>query len=451
MNETHETKKYSAGRIALLGLFILALLIAYFITRSRSAVVLSGPIKLNGSGLSVSLPSGNGWQSEKQWKYQDNGFTLSSVFVIGSGGLPPQAHCRYLLAADSNAPAKRFKQKASAIEGVLAQTGQIQTGTITLDWAHIKKPGFALDIFLGTARLPNDRQLDIEAYQATGETNIAERAFKRIAENAKFEGNQPLNAGIEIVTEIKNTGLDRLLHNRSQESFFFIKDVAAKQDKRPLSSPANKQPIGFSIDVLVDLGREAELNIQASSFFYIRGQYTREMAAFFKCDNNLEHFNWKSETSDPLGRSGTEIILDKTSVMTVRKFDAQAQEKNYNISPAAIPVLFLEQLLGRTLDRRIEKIIVDIIEADGTVTPMLVSRLEDTAAAEENAAYAIKTELLNGRGFYELLYLDEKNQVLKGLLHYENTYLAERTSIENVLKEFPEQADFIRQKNKFPE
>ena len=87
MNGTCGTKKYGADKIALLGLFTVALLTAHFIITSRSAVVLSEPMKLDYTGLSVSMPAGNGWHGEKQWKYQKNAFILSSFFDSGAGSV----------------------------------------------------------------------------------------------------------------------------------------------------------------------------------------------------------------------------------------------------------------------------------------------------------------------------------------------------------------------------
>ena len=58
MSGTYETKKYGADKMAFLGLFILALFIASFIIASRSAMVLSEPIKLDYAGLSAVVPAG---------------------------------------------------------------------------------------------------------------------------------------------------------------------------------------------------------------------------------------------------------------------------------------------------------------------------------------------------------------------------------------------------------
>ena len=207
------------------------------------------------------------------------------------------------------------------------------------------------------------------------------------------------------------------------------------------------------MDLLVDTGRDAQLNIQAASFVYIRGQYAREQAAFFQSDNSFGKFAWKSETSSLVGRKGTEIILEKYGAMTVKKFGGRVEEKNYQLSSAAIPDVFLDLSFGQMLDSNHEKIIVDIIEADGTITPALVSRIEakDTAVAEDAAAYVLKLEFLNGRGFSERVYLNDRYQVSKRLLRQQSIYTLERTSAEDIVKQFPERADYILLKNKMLE
>ena len=80
MDGPHETKKLKADKIALLGILITALLIARFVVGLRSAVTLSEPIELSRTGLAISVPAGNGWQSKKLWVYQEYGFILNSYF-----------------------------------------------------------------------------------------------------------------------------------------------------------------------------------------------------------------------------------------------------------------------------------------------------------------------------------------------------------------------------------
>jgi len=452
MDETSGIRKYEADKIGLLGLFAVALLIARLIVLWRSAILLSEPIKLDYTGLSVSMPVGNGWQSRKQWKFRENAFTLSSIFNPGSTA---SAHCRYLLAAAKATPDRLFEQKASEVHGTIAKTDQIRMGTLTIDWVHIKKQEMLFDMFFGTTQLPNNRQLDIEVHQTMGDTDLAEQVFKRIAESLEFENNHLLEAGSEIIAEIKSKGLVSFLADQNREAFFLIKN-------------ARGRTIGFTMNVLINSEPDAQLNIQAASCLYIADRYARKRVTSFQSDNSFDRFNARSETSSQAGRSGTELILDKADGLTVKKkFAAWDEEKNYRLGPAAIPDVLDEQLFSQLLDRDHRKIIVDIIDPDGTIIPTLVSRIEtkDTVVAEgdpvlqidrkigaqEEAGYVLRIELLDGRGFYEQVYFDDQKRIFKRVIWHGDTYILESATEEEVLRQFPKQANYILQKNKMLE
>jgi hypothetical protein len=509
------SQKYGADKIVLLGLFIAALLTAWLITVSRSAIVLSEPIELNYSGLSLSMPAGNGWQSEKQWRYQGNAFILSSFFNSGSGSVTALARCQYLLAAARATPEMLFEEKTSAVDGVIAKTGRTQTGgprsrfakafqngsPLTIDWAHIKKPKTPFDTLFGTVRLPNSRQLNIEVYQTTGDTDLTRRVFGRIAESLRFKNNRLLEAGSEIIAEIKSKGIDSFLgsprasagdkQGQNREAFFLIKDV-------------RRRTIGFRMDVLscrfarlpdamrdfgdsaaessqelvalVDSGQEAQLNIQAVGLLYIRGRSAREQTMFFQSRNNFDEFAWKSEASSSAGKRSVEMVLGEAGVMTVREYGPRPKERNYRLSAAAIPKVLLDLAFSQLLERDDERIIVDIIEADGKIIPTLVSRIdvEDPVAAEsdpvlqrgqngggemgteQKVAYVLKMEPLDGGGFSEQLYLDAQRRISKrllrspkaikgvwGPLRQKGMYTLQRCSVEDILRQFPERADYI--------
>ena len=443
MNDTQGTNKPGYDKIALLGLFILSLLLARFIVVFKSRLLFSDPIRLSQTGLSVSMPSGHGWQSEKQWQYQENMFSLSSLFPLGSDRPTAWANCRYLLSAETTTPQMRFEQRASEIDAVIAKinrTGGSRTAP-TIHWARIEKPEVNFNMFFGTSRLPDNRQLNIEVSQIAGDGELAEMVFKHIIETLIFDDNQLLKTGAEIVEEIKSRGLSGFLNNQNRQAFFLIKD-------------ASKRTIGFTMDVLVDSGTDgsatgAQPNIRAAGLFYIRAQRTLEQATSFRCSNNLDEFVYKSEISGRTGRSGTEIVLDETGVITVRKFQAQPEEKNYRLGPTAIPDVFLDQLLTQMLDSGKNQIIVDIIEANGKIIPTLIAAIEvaKDMAADEDAAYIFKLELLDGREFSERLYLNGRKQVYKRLARQDNIYILERAEVESIVNEFPEHAEHILRNN----
>ncbi|MGD8499118.1 MAG: hypothetical protein PVJ86_00630 [Phycisphaerales bacterium] len=436
MNDAHGIRKLGGDKIALLGLFVVALLTARLVVALKSALLLTEPIQLHHTGLSASMPAGNGWRSEKQWKYRENVFTLTSSFALGSGEPTAWAQCRYLLAAETTTPEMRFEQEASEVDGAIVETDQTRTDTLTIDWAHIENPKILLSMFLGNTKLPDNRQLDIEVYQiATSDPELAEQAFKRIVKSLNFEDSQLLKTGAEIIAQVKRKGLDSYLDNQNQQAFFLIKDSA-------------RRTIGFTMNVLIDSGRDDYLNIRAAGSFYIRGG--QEQGTSFQSSNTLDEFLYKSETHGRTGRSGAEIVTDGAGIMTVRKFGPQPEEKNYGLSPAAIPDIFLDQLFRQMLENNTQEVVVDVIQADGKIIPTHVSGIQVTKdiAADEDAAYVFKLEFLDGRGFSERVYLNAQEQIYKRLVQQRSIYIFESTSVKNIVREFPERAEDILQKNR---
>jgi len=424
-----------------IALFIAALLMAHIIIVLTSGISFSDPILLSHTGLSVSMPVGQTWQSEKQWQYRENMFSLSSFFPRGSDRPTTGANCRYLLSAEMATPQIRFVQRASEIDAVIVETNQTQTDTLTIDWARIDKPELHLSMFFGTAKLPDNRQLDIEVGQIAGEGEMAEMVFKHIIDTLIFEDNQLLKAGAEIVAEIKSRGLAGFLDNQNRQAYFLIKD-------------AKMSTIGFTMDVFVDSGQDGSAtggqpNIQAVGLYYKRAERSREQRTSFQCSNNLDEFIYKNEISHRTGRSGTEIILDRYGIMTVQEFQAQPDGKSYRLGPAAIPDVFLDQLLIQMIESGTSQIIADIIEAGGKIVPTHFAAIEvaKDMTADEDAAYVFMLELLDGRGFTEKIYLNDQKQVYLRLARQDNIYILERTEVESIVKEFPEHAKYIRRNN----
>jgi len=456
MYESYETKKYSADKIVLFGFLVLGLLIAGLIVRIKKAIVYSKPIKLNHTGLSVSVPAGNGWKSELQWKFHENNFWLYSIFNADLSSPTVLVSCRYRLViqvTDKNDP---LNQKAESLGGTVLKTGQIQNGILTIDWAQIKtNPAdskitvkkhlhrdtsavtrtkvneIILDnLFYATAQLPDNRLLDIEVSQ-TNNYELAEKVFEQIVKRLVFENNNLLSTGSDVVSKIKETGLNRFLENQNKQNFFMIKD-------------AQKRNIGFTMEVLVDSPQKAPLNIQAADVLYVRQLF--EQNTVLQSENNFNYFQWKSEDHDVTGTKGYEIIF-KNGKMTANDFTASLEEKEYQLNPASIPAIFFDFLLIQMLETDYEKILVDIIEPEGIIIPVLISRVRPQKEPQQNKySYILKIDLLNDPDAPQLFYLNNQMQIVKKRWKREN-WTFELTDAENILKNFPEKADYIIQQN----
>ncbi|MHC4126293.1 MAG: hypothetical protein ACYSRR_07585 [Planctomycetota bacterium] len=405
MNQSEKTRKIGIEKIAFLALFIIALIIARFVVQSKSAIRLSGPIMLDYAGLSISMPQGNGWKTERSWRYYGNIFTLNSRFFLSRSNVTANAQCLYVLLDDENL-------------------------TASVDWAYFKKPQSLSLLFFGTATVPGNQRIEIELRQATADELQARQAFMKIAKSIKLYENKPLKAGEQLVAQIKNEGLNSLLKKSYQQSFFLLKD-------------AKRRVIGFTMDLLTS----SELNIEAETFYYIANPAVIENATLFQGDNNFSHFIWKSQTDAPAVKSAIETTLDENGYLTIRNFNT-ATEQQRRLRSASIPEIFLDWILVQMLKNSCDKIIVDMIRPEGTVTPVAITRINTAPkdGAVDKNGYLVKLQFLDNTGFYIKVYLDEQFQIYKSTLRQKHIYILERSSKENILKLFPQRADYIRDK-----
>ena len=184
MSDAYSIRKLGGDKIALLGLFVAALLTARFIVGLRSALVLSEPIPLRSTSLSVSMPMGNGWQSEGKWRVHDDISVLSSTFLLGRSETA-WVICRYMATAEKTTPQAWFEREMDKYGGVIIEINEMRTDTFFIEWAHVKGQETPLTMFLGTAIL-GDGQFDIQVLEITGDAEQAEQVFKRVVESVNL-------------------------------------------------------------------------------------------------------------------------------------------------------------------------------------------------------------------------------------------------------------------------
>lgn len=216
MDRTYKIRKIGGDKIALLGLFVVSLLVARIIVVSRSAILLSEPITLSRSGLSVSMPEGNGWKSDKQWGYYKNGFALRSIFSLGTRNPTAEARCVYIPAAGTTDLQNLFEQKALEVEGEIRKMDQIRKEALIFDWVQIENPKTSLIIIFGTAKLSQNQRLDIEVKQIMNDPWMAEQAFKKIINNLNYEGNLHIEISNQIITQVEHRSINSLLVSQKQ-------------------------------------------------------------------------------------------------------------------------------------------------------------------------------------------------------------------------------------------
>ena len=381
------------------------------------------------------MPSGNGWQCEGKWKYDDDGFTISSAFAVGAGTNQSYTRCHYLLASRQLTPEERFGEVSAGIGGEVVEMSQTTTGPFVVDWAKITgDAGF--EMMFGVCSLPAGRELEIEVLQTADEDGLAKSIFERIVKNIRFSDNGLLQAGEDVAREVRGSapGMEN-----QPVSFFILTD-------------AHGQAIGFTMDAIT-VQKDKDPAIKAASYYYIRGgSAPEEEVGIFSGDKTLSRFAWKIESSSRAGSKGIEMTADANTMVVRFAAGRQAgrKESKYTLGEAAVPNTILDLALKKMLDSNRQQIIVDLIRPDGTITPMLIEKLEPAKKPaqarqdEQPASYALRTEMLDGRGHWQKIYYDGNKQIIRVLLGQGNTYTLRRADANEITKMFPERADLVR-------
>jgi hypothetical protein len=139
--------------------------------------------------------------------------------------------------------------------------------------------------------------------------------------------------------------------------------------------------------------------------------------------------------------------MEEDNWLTRKDFNAQSQEKHH-LSSSAIPEPFIEEILVQMIEKSQRQAIVDMIEADGKITPVMMTRLDTPQQTEADTAngYLFELQFFGEADFSEKVYLDDQKEIYKIILRQRNVYVFERTSLDVILKQFPEMGDYVRQK-----
>jgi hypothetical protein len=471
MNETYDKKMAVRAKAAFLGLFVLALAAARLVVAMRFAVSLSDPIELAYSGLSVSMPEGNGWRSSKSWDYSRGEITLLGTFAPGVLKATALVKCSYIFPAEIVDVEKRFERRRLAVDGKIVEEGQIESKSAVVDWVRMNQADGYNYIF-GSAELPDYRRIEIEVQESAGDVDLAERVFRAIASNLSVTDNPLLESGAEMIAKMKNAGLAEKIENHNRRNLFFIRDSRMQSDI-----------IGLTTDVLIDTGRTKEMNIEAMGLYYTRGVSPHEEMTSFQSDNRFDRFRWKTElVAGPQGareRTRVEVVLGDSGILDVTKIGSSpgdssviggsSEPNRYHTSGASAPDVLIEQLLARMIEDGLEETLVDMITPYGSIVPTHISQIRSESmpglpasgvrdalrrdpwglgAGAEDAAYMVKLTPLDGRGFFRYVYLDNQSRISSSCVRGRGTLLFDRTEPEEAAKKFPERADLILQDEK---
>lgn len=241
----------------------------------------------------------------------------------------------------------------------------------------------------------------------------------------------PYDAGRRVVGDIRRKGISSFLEKQGREHYFLIRD--------------DQRIVGFNTEVFGESNTPAKAAVEAAGHFYIAGVFEQEQLMVFESDETLGWFAWRTETAGARGTVASDVRLED-DLVTVSTFDGRVRTEHFKIDDSMIPGFLLDMVLAEMVRGGHNRIILGLIENDGTVATARVTRdrrYHPRSKEETAEPFRFRLELLRERPFSETVYLDGQGRTMRMLLQSDRRYIFERTTAESIRQYFPIKADYI--------
>lgn len=421
-------KRYSLIEIVLLAIFMMGMLIASLIVKRRNKVVLSDPLPLTGSGLSVSMPANPGWEFTSAWQYE--GFESNMVLVgqyrsPGRGTI--EVRWQYLLSTPQGSEQALLNQQAERAGAVVMDfetAGQAHPMTFARMLSGV--PGDREEFYLGILRLDYNRSIELLVKSPEMSFFYEESIFRALAKSIQYEPSQQLAEGRVLM----DTFLQSQSKTQGQAAFpdesFVIKD------------PLRGDIAGYyAMSHSLDTDEEQTLS---------RIQIRQFKNKSFKLDSSLwfdplgRNYRWRSDVMRP-GITATlkyEILKDQTRGLSIKR-DVKGT-RTFPGGQFFLPEPLLPELARWFLKSNSNEVVVDVIRFQGQLVPVCLKKisLEKGEMNFADADTAVLIQFLHARNSYEKLFFDKSLNLL-GKIEQESgrgAYIWISSSMEEIQRIF---------------
>ncbi|MHC4186628.1 MAG: hypothetical protein ACYSRQ_00400, partial [Planctomycetota bacterium] len=404
------------------------------------------PIELEYTGMRVAIPTGMQWESDEQWRYGNNSFYLTSTLRNPQGKASGSILLRYFFESTSLRIEELLSQKASEFSFEVIRRGSIEKTGFIIQWINMKIPESPYEILYGITKLPSNHLVEIEV-QKIEPAFKADEIFEDILKNLQLEDTS-VQAGVDTIQEIKDKGAISFLDTIDSPSVFLIMD-------------SRGDPTGFTLDVFLQSQTNESFVFNTESLHYLRQPYSLWESTSYQGDDNISEFLWKNELITSRGKSETQTVLDEDGIVNLTKLSVPPAEKKYMASFSAIPEVFADILFSQILASEREVINVEFIESSGKITPVTISKIKPEISRPNlsKPAYALEMNFLDDSERSKTIYFDDQGQIIRQILVIpiqgrrllnvpleKDVLTLVRSTSENLVAQFPEQAEQILQK-----
>ena len=397
--DIEKVKRYSLIEVSLLGIFMAGLLIAHLIVKHRSTVVLSSGISLPGSGLSVSMPEGPGWDRTNTWQYEEAESSMMLISQYGTpGGSGMAVRCRYVFSTPDGTERELLEQKAARINAVIQDVYRIGPESSMVYARMLLSSAPREEVYLGIMRLESNRSVEllVRSYGLGG--FHGENVFKTVAKSIQYRPGQELADGRILIEEFLSTQSGGGSPRLDPEEAFLIKDAAGKN-------------LGY-YHALHSLPNDPQQirSTQIQQFEY-NFQKLKSQLWVNPLDRN---YRWKTDVRNfrTQGTQAYEISPDENGELGVTH-----NAKEVRTFPAGqffLPEPLLIQLAYVFLQSDRSGVIVDVLNAKGQLVPVYLTKIQPARAKakSDSAESVVRMDFLYHPDSYEELLFDGSQNIL---------------------------------------
>ncbi|MBN1457835.1 MAG: hypothetical protein JW912_08285 [Sedimentisphaerales bacterium] len=442
MNTKAVTNKYSIAEVVLLVTFAFSLLVGYYIVQERQKIRLSPPIKLDYTGVSVSIPSGEGWKNFGSWQFRENDSDyMLSAQMTSRGHVLAIVRWRYILASEKITTYQLLAKRAADGGAEIVKTSQYSVGDALIEWAQATVPGGLKNVFFGIAQLDNGRTLEVDA-MAPSDQDLARLIFRRVCNSLKYRPNDLLNKGDNFIANIKNFGTTNLIE----------KDTGSTWEKVYLIDGNSGNTKGYTLETFNKINPSTDnMNIKSDSRKYLsyEGGWIKENT-FFKCDNRFDNFFMQTQLSSSNTNRPHMTVIDHNSLNGM-KVVSQALSEDIVCWPGdnIVPDILLDSILPAYIDSEYTDMMIDTVRPGGQIVPVLVSKISSEQAKEfdPKAHYAVSLDFLDLNKKHQQILFDQDKNIIKKIDSPREAQIWLRSNRKTLLEKFPNDTENVTRDN----
>jgi hypothetical protein len=351
---------------------------------------LSDLISLPGSGLSVSVPAGPGWERTATWQYEESesSMTLLGQFRPSSRGTMG-VRWRYVFSTPDGSERELLEQRAQKISAVIQSFHTIGQEYPMVYARMPLRSSPQEEVYMGILRLGSNRSVEllVRSYGIGG--FHGENVLKSVASSIQYRPGQEAADGHVLIEQFLKTQGDRLSRRSRPDEAFLIKDAAGKNQGYYYArhSVSNERHQALRTQI-----RQFEYNVQ-------------ELKSELWFDPLEKDYRWKTDLSNPRteGDLAYEIAPDESGGVLVTRNTKEV--KTFPAGQFFLPEPLLVRLAQVFLESQYNSVIVDVLNARGQLLPV---RLRKVPPAEANA----KAEAVESVVRMDFIYLPDSYEEL---------------------------------------